>query len=58
MHTYIYAYIYIYIYYVYVGAELSPKGRPRCPKGSHMSNNVYMLVYKRKDHLEGVYNLI
>ncbi|XP_064392231.1 ubiquitin carboxyl-terminal hydrolase 48-like isoform X2 [Halichondria panicea] len=32
--------------------DSSQKGMRRCPKGSHVSNNVYMLVYKREDHFK------
>ena len=36
-----------------IGDSLNSK-KPRCPKDHHMSNSVYMLMYKRVDTLGGV----
>ena len=33
---------------------LSSKKKPRCPKGSHVSANAYLLVYTRDDDTEHI----
>jgi len=36
----------------YTHAGLPAQRKPRCPKGSNLSDVVYMLVYKREDHIK------